>query len=82
MSTCICSRSAGRRKARYEAVERIPTRLQGVLDALALCPALVKNSIWNILAWNRAAAAVLADYGAILPEQRNGLRLALHGSAA
>jgi transcriptional regulator with XRE-family HTH domain len=62
-------------EGRYEAVERVPARLQYLLDALEFCPALVKNSIWDVIAWNRAAAAVLGDYGAIPPEQRNGLRL-------
>jgi hypothetical protein len=49
--------------------------LQCVLDALEFCPALVKNSIWDVIAWNRAATAVLADYGAMPRERRNGLRL-------
>ena len=46
-----------------------------MLDALALSPAYVKNSTWDIVAWNRAASIVLADYAALPPEQRNGLRL-------
>ncbi len=59
----------------YEAAERISPRLQDVLDALEFCPAIVKNNIWDIIAWNRAAAVILADYDAIPPERRNGLRL-------
>jgi MmyB-like transcription regulator ligand binding domain len=35
----------------------------------------VKTSTWDIVAWNRAASAVLIDYGAIAVEQRNILRL-------
>ncbi len=62
-------------EVRYEAAERISPRLQAVLDALAFCPAVVKNNIWDVVAWNRAASAVLTDYGAIPPEQRNALRL-------
>jgi transcriptional regulator with XRE-family HTH domain len=58
-----------------QAAEGVTPRLQRVLDALELSPAYVKNSIWDIIAWNRAASAVLADYGALAAEQRNGLRL-------
>ena len=62
-------------EVRYEAAERVSPRLQSVLDALEFCPAVVKNNIWDVVAWNRAASAVLTDYGAIPPEQRNALRL-------
>jgi hypothetical protein len=40
-----------------------------------MSPAYVKNSTWDIVAWNRAAAVVLADYAAMPPEERNSLRL-------
>jgi len=46
-----------------------------VLDALELSPAIVKTSTWDIVAWNRAAAAVLADYEKFAPRERNVLRL-------
>ena len=59
----------------YQAAEGVTPRLQRVLDALALSPAYVKNASWDIIAWNRAAAAVLADYAALSAEQRNSLRL-------
>ena len=62
-------------EVRYEAVERVSPRLQSVLDAMEFCPAVLKNNIWDVVAWNRAASAVLTDYGAIPPEQRNALRL-------
>ena len=38
-------------------------------------PRLVKTATWDVVAWNRAAAAVLTDYGALPPEQRNILRM-------
>src|SRR6266478_2472384 len=60
---------------RYQTAEGVTPRLQRVLDALELSPAYVKTSTWDIIAWNRAASMVLADYGALPPEQRNGLRL-------
>lgn len=60
---------------RYQTAEGITPRLQRVLDSLEYCPAYVKTSTWDIVAWNRAAALVLTDYGALPPEQRNILRL-------
>jgi hypothetical protein len=62
-------------EVRYQAAESVTPRLQRVLDALELSPALVKTATWDIVAWNRAAAAVLTDYGSLAPEQRNILRL-------
>jgi len=59
----------------FPAAEGVTPRLQRVLDALELSPAYVKTSTWDIIAWNRAASMVLADYGALAAEQRNGLRL-------
>ncbi|MGK9231996.1 helix-turn-helix transcriptional regulator [Inquilinus limosus] len=62
---------------RYQqaAAEGVTPRLQRVLDALDPSPALVKTATWDVVAWNRAAAAVLTDYGSLPPEQRNILRL-------
>ena len=48
--------------------------LQRVLDALATSPAIVKTPTWDIVAWNAAATAVLADYGALPATERNVLR--------
>jgi transcriptional regulator with XRE-family HTH domain len=60
---------------RYQTADGITPRLQRVLDSLESSPAYVKTSTWDIVAWNRAAAMVLTDYGALLREQRNILRL-------
>ena len=62
-------------EVRYRAVEGVTPRLQRVLDALEFSPAIVKTSTWDVVAWNRAAAAVLTDYGTLAVEQRNILRL-------
>ena len=59
----------------YQAPEAISPRLQRVLDSLEFSPAFVKTATWDVIAWNRAAAAVLTDYGTLPPEQRNILRL-------
>jgi transcriptional regulator with XRE-family HTH domain len=60
--------------ARYRKNEGVTPRLQRVLDALDPTPALIRTATWDVVAWNRAATAVLADYGAMPPEQRNMLR--------
>lgn len=62
-------------EVRYQAVEGVTPRLQRVLDALQFSPAIVKTATWDVLAWNRAAAAVLTDYGELAPRERNILRL-------
>ncbi|WGS55287.1 helix-turn-helix transcriptional regulator (plasmid) [Paraburkholderia sp. D15] len=62
-------------EASYKAPEGIAHRLQQILDALDVCPALIRTATWDIVAWNRAAALVLADYGSLEPRERNALRL-------
>lgn len=62
-------------EVRYQAAEGVTPRLQRVLDALELSPAYIKTSSWDIVAWNRAALAVLVDYAALPVKQRNILRL-------
>src|ERR1700761_9270325 len=62
-------------EVRYQATDAVTPRLQRVLDALELSPALVKTPTWDIVAWNRAASAVLIDYGTLAAEERNILRL-------
>ncbi|MDH0864436.1 helix-turn-helix transcriptional regulator [Mitsuaria sp. GD03876] len=53
----------------------VTPRLQRVLDALTLSPAIVKTALWDVVAWNLAATVVLTDYGARAPEDRNIVRL-------
>lgn len=60
---------------RHQAPEGVSPRLQRILDALELSPAFIKTPTWDVIAWNRAAAAVLTDYAQLAPEQRNILRL-------
>lgn len=60
--------------ASYEPVAAISPQLQAVLDSLTHSPALIRNSTWDALAWNRAARAVLGDFAAVPVEQRNILR--------
>jgi transcriptional regulator with XRE-family HTH domain len=62
-------------EVRYKAAEGVTPRLQRLLDALEVSPALIKTATWEVVAWNRAAAAVLTDYGVLPAGQRNILRL-------
>jgi len=60
-------------EVRYQKSEVTP-RLQRVLDALDPCPAIIRTAIWDVVAWNRAATAMLMDYGSLPPDKRNILR--------
>ena len=59
---------------RYRKDEGVTPRLQRVLDALEPSPALIRTATWDVIAWNRAVAVMLIDYGSLPPEQRNILR--------
>lgn len=59
----------------YRPVEGVSPRLQRVLDTLDTSPAFIKTATWDVLAWNRAAAAVLIDCGKVPPGERNILRM-------
>ncbi len=61
-------------EVRYKPVDGIDPRFQRLLDSLDGSPALIKTATWDIVAWNRAAAYVLTDYGSLPPNQRNILR--------
>jgi transcriptional regulator with XRE-family HTH domain len=58
----------------YRKNEGVTPRLQRVLDALDPSPAVIRTATWDVVAWNRAATAMLMDYGSVPPEQRNILR--------
>lgn len=58
-----------------DAAERVSPALRLLLDAMEFIPAFVKTPTWDIIAWNRAAAVALTDYGVLPPGKRNLLRL-------
>jgi transcriptional regulator with XRE-family HTH domain len=62
-------------EVRYRTGGAVSPRLHRVLEALEPCPALIKTATWDVVAWNRAAAAVLTDYATLPPEERNILRM-------
>jgi transcriptional regulator with XRE-family HTH domain len=59
---------------RYRACEAVTPLFQRMIDAMELSPVLVRTPTWDVVAWNRAAAAVLTDYGELPLEQRNIVR--------
>jgi transcriptional regulator with XRE-family HTH domain len=67
-------------EVRYRPVEGVSPRLQRMLDALTVSPAIIRTLTWDVVAWNRAAAAVLGDYSKLEPHQRNILRLMFSGN--
>ena len=62
-------------EVRYRPADGVSPRLQRVVDAMPLSPAIVKTATWDVVAWNQAAAAVLTDYALLPVAQRNILRL-------
>jgi len=59
---------------RARETSKVSDAVQRVLDAMPTSPALVRTPTWDIVAWNAAAEAVLGDYGARPPHERNALR--------
>ena len=61
-------------EVRYKPSEGVTPRLQRLLDALEVCPALIKTATWEVVAWNKAAAVVLTDWSTLPLGERNILR--------
>jgi transcriptional regulator with XRE-family HTH domain len=62
-------------EVQYKPADGVSPRLQRLLDTLGFAPAMIRTATWDVVAWNRAAAVVLTDYGQLPPAQRNILRL-------
>jgi len=60
---------------KFKSSEGITPRLQRLIDAFEVSPAIVRTATWDVVAWNAAATVVLKDYGALPREERNILRL-------
>ena len=54
---------------------RVDRQLSQLLDGMRDIPAMILNRRMDVLAWNRGAAALLTDFGALPAEQRNLIRL-------
>lgn len=55
--------------------ETVTDGLMRLVTALDPIPAYVRNTRFDILAWNDAIAALFVDYGKLQPHERNTLRL-------
>ncbi len=62
-------------EVRYKPTYGVTPRLQRVLDALVVGPAIIKTATWDVVAWNHAAAMLLTDYAKLPREGRNIMRL-------
>jgi len=62
-------------EVRYQPPDGVTPRLQRVLDALEFSPAVIRTATWDVVAWNRAASAVLTDFGRLDASERNVLRI-------
>jgi transcriptional regulator with XRE-family HTH domain len=67
-------------EVRYQEPDGITPRLQRLLDTLEYSPAFIRTATWDVIAWNRAAAVVLTDYGQLPEGQRNVLRMIFRDS--
>jgi transcriptional regulator with XRE-family HTH domain len=68
------ARTTGPRR-RTPRPERVRPPLQVLLDALEHVPAFVLGRRMDVLGWNRLAAALIIDFGALPPKERNTARL-------
>ena len=59
----------------YHPSDGVTPRLQRLVDAFDVSPAIIKTATWDILAWNRPASVLLTDYALLAPGERNVLRL-------
>ncbi|MCG7202266.1 helix-turn-helix domain-containing protein [Streptomyces arenae] len=59
----------------HGARQQVDPQLQFLLDDLATTPAVVSGRRTDVLAWNRLAAALIADYGNIPEERRTFIRM-------
>lgn len=61
--------------ARQPGWQAVAPRLRQLLDTMTDVPAMVLNRRMDVLAWNRGAAGLMTDFGALLPAERNLIRL-------
>ncbi|QBD75238.1 XRE family transcriptional regulator [Ktedonosporobacter rubrisoli] len=57
------------------AQEHVSPFLQQMLERLGNCPAYITGRRWDVLAWNRAASLVIADFAVLPGQERNIMRL-------
>ncbi|QXE34508.1 helix-turn-helix transcriptional regulator [Streptomyces sp. GMY02] len=55
--------------------QQVDRQLQQLLSTMHDVPAMILNRRMDVLAWNRGAVALLTDFGALAPAERNLIRL-------
>jgi transcriptional regulator with XRE-family HTH domain len=71
-----------RRRRRASRPERVRPSVKRLIEALDGVPAMLTGRRMDVLAWNRLAAALLVDWGALPREQRNAARHAFLDDSA
>ncbi|MFF2848198.1 helix-turn-helix transcriptional regulator [Streptomyces sp. NPDC058001] len=61
--------------ARQPIAHHVDQQLRHLLDGMHDVPAMILNRRMDVLAWNRAARALLTDFGALPAAERNLIRL-------
>ncbi|CQR70982.1 hypothetical protein SOV_44920 [Sporomusa ovata DSM 2662] len=49
----------------------ISSNLQQVLDVFGICPAYVMDQRWQVVAWNKSACKIFADFSTLSPRDKN-----------
>lgn len=62
-------------RAPRQTVQKVAPQLRRLLDDLVTTPAVVMGRRMDLLAWNRLAAAMITDFGAVPAKQRNYVRI-------
>jgi hypothetical protein len=62
-------------RTRAPAEPEVTPQLRQLLEDMHDIPAMVVHRRMDVLAWNRGAAALLTDFGALPPGERNWIRL-------
>ena len=60
-------------------IDEITDSMQRMLDGLRV-PAYITTMRWDVVAWNPMCTAVLRDYGALAPAERNLLKILFAGN--
>jgi transcriptional regulator with XRE-family HTH domain len=61
--------------------EHVLSSVRDMIDSMNPNPSYALNPIWDVVAWNQAADAVICDFGKIPEERRNFVRLAFTNAA-
>ncbi|MBT2365011.1 helix-turn-helix domain-containing protein [Streptomyces sp. ISL-10] len=73
--THLAKPKAKKKRAAAARPQKVRPQLQHLIDAMETVPALFLGRRLEILAWNRMARALLGDFAAMEPEERNMARL-------